>query len=96
MSARRWEHRSALIRQSIKQCARDGRPNPLLAAVWRDDKYAASVICSNPNNFDLGQVQEARLLASLDWSPEQIASRLACSPARIMRLLKGSTYSRVH
>jgi hypothetical protein len=96
INPRRWENRSALIRQSFKLSAREGRPNPLLAAVWKDDRYASSIICSNPNNFSRDQVGEARLLASFDWSPDRIAEKLNCRLDRVTRLLRGNTYSRVH
>ena len=68
----------------------------ILAAVWKDDDYAASVICSNKNNFDLERVREARLLASFGWTPDQIAERFACKPERVKRLVRGATYDRVH
>lgn len=96
ISPRRLEHRSSLIRQIIKRSAREGKPSPWLSAMWRSDEFAASRICKNPNNFDMARVQEARLLASFDWSPEKIAEKFSCSVSRVSRLLKGTTYSRVH
>jgi hypothetical protein len=93
---RQMEHRSALVRQAIKRAAREGKPNPWLAAMWRSDEFAASRICGNPNNLDLEQVREARLLADFGWSIEKIAERFVCSSERVRRLLRGSTYSRVH
>jgi hypothetical protein len=96
VTPKNWEYRSRLLREFSKYCDRSGKPNPLLAAVWKDDDYAASVICSNPNNFDLERVREARLLSSFDWTPEQIAERFSCKPERVQRLLRGATYARVH
>lgn len=95
-----WEHRSKLVREFRNHCERNRLPDPLLSArlssVWKSDDYAASVICSNPNNFDLERVREARLLASFDWTTEQIAERFSCKPARVDRLIRGDTYARVH
>lgn len=96
IAPKNWEYRSRLLREFAKHCDRTGRPNPLLAAVWKDDDYATSVICSNPNNFDLERVREARLLTSFDWSTDQIAERFSCKPERVQRLIRGATYARVH
>jgi hypothetical protein len=96
ISARRWEYRSALIRQLASDCEREGKPNPLLAARWRDDEYAASVICGNPRNFGLDQVRHIRTLAQVGWESANIADFYGCRPERIRSLVRGATYARAH
>lgn len=92
---REWEHRSKLLREFASHCVRESKPNPLLAARWRDNEYAASIIFGNPNNFTRGQVDEIRYMVSLGHSAEMIASLFQCDPVRIRRLVAGDTYSRV-
>jgi hypothetical protein len=91
-----WDRRHVLLQNYAKHCDRTGKPNPLAAALWQDNDYAASVICSNPNNFTLEQVREARYLESLGWETAALAERYQCSEERLRRLLGGETYSRVH
>jgi hypothetical protein len=81
-----WEHREKAIR-NLK--------NPLISALWLDDDYAASIICSNPNNFDRSKIYQIRSMSEFGKSPEEIADSLGCSPSRVKRLLRGETYSRV-
>jgi hypothetical protein len=89
------ENRHALVRAVAKFCERKGKPNPLQAALWRDDAHATSVICNNPRNFDIDSVREIRLFEDFGQSPSQIADRYAVSQERVRRLLDGRTYSRV-
>jgi hypothetical protein len=95
VNARKWEYRHKLIREFTRHCERLGRPNPLMAARWRDAGYAATIICSNPNNFSVEDVANVRLLGSYGWEPEAIAEQMKCRVERVERLLRGSTYSRV-
>lgn len=94
-SKRDLENRHSLLRQFGDHCSAKGRPNPLQAALWRDDKHASSVICNNPRNFDLAAVRDIRLMGEFGISFSQIASRYSTNTARIAGLLRGSTYSRV-
>jgi len=95
-SRKHWENRHLVLQNFAAHCERAGKPNPLLAMRWRDDAFAASIICANPNNFDADEVSEIRLLDSLGWLSEQIAARLQCSEDRVCNLLRGETYARVH
>ncbi len=92
---RAWEDRHVVLERFAAACDRAGRPNPLAAAAWRDDAYAASVICNNPNNFDAETVRTIRRFGEFDLPAEKIADRVACRPDRVRRLLSGSTYERV-
>lgn len=82
-----WEHREKAIRNGIA--------NPLISALWRDDDYAASVICSNPNNFNQEKIRCIRSMSECGIPSEEIAASLHCSLSRVKRLLRGETYSRV-
>lgn len=90
-----WEQRERSIRALTDECARKGIANPLVSALWRDDDYAASIICGNPNNFNLEKVHQIRFMAEVGKTSEQIAKHLGCSLDRVKRLLGGDTYSRV-
>jgi hypothetical protein len=92
---KQWEARSRLLREFAAHCDRENRPNPLMAARWRDDEYARSVIFGNPNNFTEAQVDEIRYMASLGHPVEMIAEQFRCDPRRIKFLIGGQTYSRV-
>jgi hypothetical protein len=92
---RQWEARSRLLREFAAHCDRESRPNPLMAARWRDDEYAKSIIFGNPNNFTEDQVAEIRYMASLDHPVEMIAEQFRCDLRRIKFLIGGQTYSRV-
>lgn len=95
-SRKGWENREIIIRKFGADCSRLGRPNPLAAARWAQDDYAAAVICGNPNNFGVEEVREARYLESLGWGTSQLASRYGASEDRLTKLLAGQTYSRIH
>lgn len=92
---RQWESRSRLLREFAAHCSRESKPNPLLAARWRDDEYAKSIIFGNPNNFSEPQIAEIRYLSSLGHDAAMIAANFQCDVRRIRNVLEGSTYWRV-
>lgn len=91
----RWEYRHKVFERFAEHCVRSGQHNPLSALHWRDDDYAANVICNNPRNFNRSQVGKIRLLDSFGQDASKIAEVLRCNEARIRKLLRGSTYRRV-
>jgi hypothetical protein len=95
-AVKNWDHRHLIIRRFAEHCERAQRPNPLAAALWRDDGYAANIICANPNNFTAEDVALVRLLDSYGKTPIEIAAQLECREERVRNLLRGETYSRVH
>lgn len=95
VSSRKWEHRDALIRRLMRDCDRAGKPNPLTAALWRDDEYATAVICGNPRNFNASEVSSIRAAAQSGLTAKDIADRRGYKADRVSLLLKGETYARV-
>jgi hypothetical protein len=90
-----WDRKHIVLEQFARHCSRLGKPNPLAAARWLDASYAASVICSNSNNFSVEQVNEIRYLESLGHPMAEIAKHMQCAERRIAALIAGNTYSRV-
>lgn len=90
-----WDRKHIVLEQFSRHCSRAGKLNPLAAARWSDASYAASVICSNPNNFSVEQVNEIRYMESLGHPIAAIAQRMQCADRRIAALVTGDTYSRV-
>lgn len=95
LSQRQYENREVHLDALLERAARAGRPNPLMAARWRMDDFAASVICNNPRNFDRDAVAYIRKLAELSWKEGAIAREMNCGKARIADVLSGRTYSRI-
>jgi hypothetical protein len=90
------ERREEFVSRLIQTSQREGRPNPLLAALWCDDDYAARIICGPEGRLKPNQIETARLLASYGTPSAEIAERIgAKNPAQIDRLLKGATYTRI-
>lgn len=92
---KKWEHRDQVLKQFADYCERDGRPNPLVAMLWRDPNYASSVVCGNPRNLDRRQVGDIRSLEAGGWTPERIAAEMGIKADRVRRLLTGRTYAMV-
>lgn len=92
---KKWEYRHKVLKNFANHCRVKGIPNPLAAARWRDDEYAAKVILANPRNLKRIQIDEVRYLDSLGWSTVEIADHLAIRHERVCRLLVGKTYSRI-
>jgi hypothetical protein len=91
-----WENRHVLLRQFATHCERSGRPNPLASALWYDPSYVEKVICGGDDRLKPKQIRDARFLASLGRSVEQVASEIgARNVTQVRRLLSGATYSRV-
>jgi hypothetical protein len=90
------DRREEILSDFVARTEREGRPNPLLAALWRDDDFAARVICGADGRLKPNQIADARLLSSFGKRiPEITATVGAKNDAQVKRLLKGQTYSRV-
>ncbi|MET0087135.1 MAG: hypothetical protein ABW082_11685 [Sedimenticola sp.] len=76
---------------------RAGVPNLLMSELWKDDEYAAKVICGGDGRLSVEQVRSARDLNSLGLPIEKIAEKInALNILQVERLLSGQTYSRIH
>lgn len=90
------ERREELVSQLMLKSQREGKPNPLLAALWCDDDYATRIICGGQGRLKPRQIEDARLLATDGKPVAEIAETVgAKNIAQITRLLKGRTYSRI-
>jgi hypothetical protein len=90
------DRREEILSDFIARTEREGRPNPLLAALWRDDDFAARVICGPEGRLKPNQIADARLLSSFGKDIPEIAATVgAKNEMQVKRLLKGQTYSRV-
>ncbi len=91
------EDRDMVIEQFLKDHPRKGVPNPLIAAKWRDESYAESIICGPEGRLNPNQVREIRRLSSKGLDVESISAKVeAKNLAQIRRVLEGKTYSRIH
>lgn len=85
-----------IVNRFFETASRKGLPNPLAAANWCDPSYAEKVICAADNRLKPDQIRNARFLASLGKSTDDIITEIgALNKPQVQRLLSGSTYSRV-
>jgi hypothetical protein len=85
-----------IVNRFFETASRKGLPNPLAAANWCDPSYAEKVICGADDRLKPDQIRNARFLASLGKSTDDIVSEIgARNKPQVQRLLSGSTYSRV-
>jgi hypothetical protein len=95
--ANKDQPKDKVITDFFSRCGREGRPNPLISARWKDDGYAESIICGNPRNLSVEQVQQARTMLSLGASVEDVVASVGIRNMRIAEsLAAGKTYGRVH
>ena len=74
-----------------------GVPNLLLSEMWKDDDYAAKIICGADERLTVEQVRTARDLNRMGLPIEKIAEKIkALNVPQVQRLLDGRTYSRIH
>jgi hypothetical protein len=89
------EREKHLIRV-MQRGEREGKANPLLAALWLDEDYAAKIICGPDGRLKPNQIVQARLMGALGRDVTDIANAVgAKSGSQIQRLLRGKTYSRI-
>lgn len=89
--------RRAAIEAAQRANPRKGVPNLLLAELWKDDGYAAKIICGADGRLSVEQVRTARDLNRMGLPVEKIAEKIgALNVPQVQRLLDGHTYSRIH
>lgn len=90
------DERPAVIENYLRDHPRKGVPNPLVSAMWKDEGYAASVICGHPDHLSVEQVQLIRQLHESGFSPSAIASLAhARNVQQVERVIAGKTYRRI-
>lgn len=91
------KERQAAIEAAERANPRRGVPNLLLAELWKDDSYAAKIICGGDARLSVDQVRTARDLNRMGMPAEKIVEKIgALNVAQVKRLLEGHTYSRIH
>lgn len=90
------DRRTAIVEQYLRDHPRKGIANPQIAAFWRDENYAASVICGRNDRLSVEQVRLIRSLQASGLSlPEIISLSGADRAEQVKRVLDGRTYSRI-
>jgi len=89
--------RDAAILEYQKQHPRAGISNLLISELWKDDDYAAKIICGPEGRLSIQQVQEIRKLNEIGMPIEKIQEKVdALNIEQVQRVLSGKTYSRIH
>jgi hypothetical protein len=90
------DDKQEIVNRFFETASRRGLPNPLAAANWCDPAYAEKVICAGDDRLKPDQIRNARFLASIGKSTDDIVTAIgARNKPQVQRLLAGSTYSRV-
>ncbi|MDT3335758.1 hypothetical protein Q4Q49_10645 [Shewanella sp. SP1S1-7] len=91
------KERLTAIEAAERANPRSGVPNLLISELWKEDSYAAKIICGAEGRLSVEQVRTARDLNLVGISVEDIADKIgALNVLQVKRLLDGKTYSRVH
>ncbi len=91
------DSRPLIVERYLREHPRKGVANPLIAALWKDENYVASVICGRDDRLS---VEQLRLIRSLQTSGLSLSEIVSLAGARnvdqVKRVLDGRTYSQVH
>ena len=91
------KERDKAIREYQRLHPRAGIPNLLISELWKDDEYAAKIICGPEGRLSPDQVNKIRELNELSIPVEKITEMVkAKNVPQVERVLKGKTYSRIH
>jgi hypothetical protein len=75
---------------------RAGVPNLIISELWKNDEYAAKIICGAEGRLSIAQVREIRHLHELDLPIVKIKERVkALNDEQVKNVLTGKTYSRI-
>jgi len=90
------DERPDIIESYLREHPRKGVPNPFISAMWKDEGYAASVVCGHLDRFSVEQVKLIRQLNDSGFSPSAIASLVhARNIEQVERVIAGKTYRRI-
>ncbi len=91
------KERDAAILKYQHQHPKAGIPNLLISELWKDDGYAARIICGPEGRLSVDQVHEIRRLNDMGIPLEKIVELVnALNIQQVQRVINGQTYSRIH
>ena len=91
------KERDRAIIKYQRQHPKAGVPNLLISELWKDDDYAAKIICGSEGRLSIQQVQEIRRLNDMGIPLEKIVELVnSRNIQQVQRVVKGDTYSRIH
>lgn len=80
-----------------RQHPKAGIPNLLISELWKDDEYAARIICGPEGRLSVQQIHEIRKLNDMGIPLEKIAEMVnALNIQQVQRVINGQTYARIH
>jgi len=80
-----------------RQHPKAGIPNLLISELWKDDEYAARIICGPEGRLSVQQIHEIRRLNDMGIPLEKIVVLVsALNIQQVQRVVKGATYTRIH
>ncbi len=89
------DKRDSIVQTWLKDHPRKGLPAPWMSEKWKDNNRAMAQICIRGDRLSIKQVQAIRQLSN-QHSAEEIASRIgAHDTQQVVRVLAGTTYSRI-
>ncbi|OLO09808.1 hypothetical protein BTW08_00930 [Salinicola sp. MH3R3-1] len=91
------KERDAALVEYQRQHPKAGIPNLFISELWKDDEYAARIICGPEGRLSVQQVQEIRKLNSMGVSLGKIVELVnALNIQQVQRVISGETYTRIH
>ncbi|MCZ4337734.1 hypothetical protein [Shewanella colwelliana] len=91
------KERDAALVEYQRQHPKAGIPNLLISKLWKDDEYAARIICGPEGRLSVQQVQEIRKLNTMGIPLEKIVEQVnALNIQQVQRVIGGKTYTRIH
>ena len=91
------KERDKAVLEYQRQHPRAGIPNLLISELWKDDDYAAKIICGAEGRLSIQQVLKIRELNNLGIPVDKIVEMVKARNVRqVLNVLKGSTYTRIN
>lgn len=91
------KERDRAVLEYQRQHPRAGLPNLLISELWKDDDYAAKIICGAEGRLSIEQVQKIRELNNHGIPVNKIVEMVKARNVRqVLNVLKGSTYTRIN
>ena len=91
------DQRDAILETWMRENPRKGLPAPWVAEKWKDDEWAANIICGPKVRLSIAQVRAIRQMHSEGLTPEEIREKvMARNLSQVIRVIAGKTYERIH